>query len=332
VCISCNTDDSKNLPSHSKDEVASKHLISAIEAFKLQNDPEADLIFIQLSTEEVFNKEHIPGAYSLWRPAYTRPDTVIKGLIPDRQQMNELLHRLCISDHTTIVLYDHKGNVDALRFAWILETYSIHNYLVINGGLKSWKLAGLPTTEEKSLPCKPFGKNLQKLHLDPSGHALADEVIEALDNEAYIIVDTREKYEFRAEPFVIDNRVYDYKPGAYTRGKIPGAVHLNWSELVELNGDHRIKSYRDLEFNLYKKNITIDKKVIVYCQSGSRSAHTCYVLKHILHYPYVKNYDGSWIEWSYLHTKNPAVPIEQLCGVDSFNLLKSTLEQQQLKI
>jgi len=113
------------------------------------------------------------------------------------------------------------------------------------------------------------------------------------------LVDTREPYEYHGNCFVKNNSVHNYKKGAFARGCIPTAIHLNWSDLADLATEDRIKCKKDLEYNLAQKGITKDKEIIVYCQSGSRSSHAAFVLRKVLDYPKVKNYDGSWIEWSY---------------------------------
>ena len=92
------------------------------------------------------------------------------------------------------------------------------------------------------------------------------------------------------------------------RGCIPSSVHLNWSDMADLEADHRVKCHKDLEHDLRQKEIDRDKEIIVYCHSGSRSSHTYFVLKKVLKFQNVKNYDGSWIEWSHLANTDDAYP------------------------
>lgn len=125
--------------------------------------------------------------------------------------------------------------------------------------------------------------------------ASISDVKSALDDPNVLLIDTREEYEYFGKPFISEDMVHNYKRGAFARGAIPGAIHLNWSEMSDLANDQMIKCKKDLIFNLEPQNITKDKNIIVYCQSGSRSSHTAFVLKEILNYPNVKNYVGSWI-------------------------------------
>ena len=126
--------------------------------------------------------------------------------------------------------------------------------------------------------------------------------------------------------YLNNGQVLAYKKGAFNRGSIPSSIHLNWSALADLNGDHRIKAEKDLKFDLERKGITPDKKIILYCHSGSRTSHTFYVLKHVLGFPNVKNYDGSWIEWSYKHSLDQSIPLQQLCAEKDFIRKKDSLD------
>ncbi len=93
--------------------------------------------------------------------------------------------------------------------------------------------------------------------------------------------------------------------GAQRGGHIPGAVNLPWSGAVQEDGT--FKSAEELKGIYASKGVTGDKEVIAYCRIGERSAHTWFVLKYLLGYPKVRNYDGSWTEWGSLID----VPIEK---------------------
>jgi len=324
--LSCNDPQPKEEAfSESKDDVLSTYLISARDALDSITSGFQQVRIIQLSKPEDFEKSHIENATNLWRPDYSTSVDSIRGLASNKTQIEKILSESGVAPNTLVLLYDRKGNVDAFRFAWVLELYGFTNFKIINGGLQTWKIADYP------LSSGPAGfvdtTDISLKDMDYSGFASSGEVRQALDDEDYIIIDTREPYEYNAEPFIFNKDILAYKPGAFGRGRIPGSLHLNWSELVDLNGDHRIKSLKDLHYDLDRKNISPDKKIIVYCQSGSRSAHTYFVLRHVLNFPFVKNYDGSWIEWSYLNKTNPnSYPVAQncdeLCFSDQFAILQ----------
>ncbi|MFN3478512.1 MAG: sulfurtransferase, partial [bacterium] len=88
----------------------------------------------------------------------------------------------------------------------------------------------------------------------------------------------------------------DYpQEGALRGGHIPTALNIPWSK--NLKEDGRFKSPEELKEMYQSLGITPDKEVIAYCRIGERSALTWFVLKYLLEYPNVKNYDGSWTEW-----------------------------------
>jgi thiosulfate/3-mercaptopyruvate sulfurtransferase len=78
-------------------------------------------------------------------------------------------------------------------------------------------------------------------------------------------------------------------------GHIPGAANVPWAQAVKEDGT--FKSRDDLAALYGGKGVTPEKDVVAYCRIGERSSHTWFALKHLLDYPNVRNYDGSWTEW-----------------------------------
>ena len=327
--MSCDEDKQLHeLYSTSKDELISDHLISVNDSYDLMNSDESKFRVIHIGKKEGYLKEHIPGAFQFWRPDYssTQKDS-IQGMIAKFDQVQEILRRISYDPGSILLIYGTKANVDAMRFSWVLELYGITNFKIINGGLKYWKLNELAVSSGEEQHPEPNEYLLNK-EMKMESYASFEDVKKAIEDKEYLIVDTREEYEFRGEPFILNNTLYKYKSKAFDRGKIPGSIRLNWSQLVDLNGDHRIKSAKDIYYDLEQRGISKDKKIILYCQSGSRSSNTYFILNHILEFPNVKNYDGSWIEWSYNHSKDPNIKIDQLCSQDSFDILYAHLEQE----
>jgi len=312
VCflISSCSQESVNVDSCNKDDISSPYIMTAKQAHQ-SISVDDNIILIHICEEKTFYQEHIPNAINLWRPDFrSKAKSEISGLKCSRMELEELLSNIGIDSSSLLLVYDGKGSVDAFRFTWVLDYYGFHNHKVINGGLNSWKKAGYPTTIDITV-IRPSTEFKIDASSDNSLLASLEDVKFAINDPNTIIVDTRESYEYLGQPFISKNKVYQFKKGALASGAIPTAIHLNWSILSDLADDHRIKCERDLRYDLAKLGITPDKKVIVYCQSGSRSSHTAFVLRHILDYPNVKNYDGSWIEWSYEYLHNTSVNIDQ---------------------
>jgi thiosulfate/3-mercaptopyruvate sulfurtransferase len=105
-------------------------------------------------------------------------------------------------------------------------------------------------------------------------------------------VDVRSPKEFTGEILAPPEYPTEH---AQRGGHIPGAANIPWAQAV--NDDGTFKSAEELTKIYHAKGITPDKEIISYCRIGERSSHTWFVLKYLLGYPNVKNYDGSWTEW-----------------------------------
>lgn len=319
ILSSCSTDVSPVLYSNDKSDIVADNLINPDAAHLLMQQSPDKFIPIQVSKEKPYLVEHIPGSQNIWRPDYgAEKNEPYGGLIPSRGKLQNLLQELGYDKGKTLLLYDLKANVDALRFAWVLELYGFEDYRIISGGLKYWKLSDLPVNSD--LPTNPAKTDfILNEYFDRDIIASFEDVQQAILDTNTILIDTREQYEYLGRPFKYQDTILPYKLGAFNRGSIPSSIHLNWSNFADLKGDHRIKAENDLRHDLNKRGITPDNNIILYCQSGSRTCHTYYVLKNILGYENVKNYDGSWMEWSYMSTINEEVPIQQLANEEEFS-------------
>jgi thiosulfate/3-mercaptopyruvate sulfurtransferase len=118
------------------------------------------------------------------------------------------------------------------------------------------------------------------------------DVVNAVFDERVVIIDTRTAEEFLGEK---------HKSGAARPGRIPRAINHDWANCVQFDKDLRFKSLKDIHWEMTSQGLADrDTPIIVYCHSGVRSSHSAFVLREILGYTNVKNYDGSWTEWSHL--------------------------------
>lgn len=311
----------------SKDSVKAEWLISVTEA-KMILEKEENFTLFEVSKKEKYEAGHLPEAIQIWRPNYgSKSGYDYGGMRASREEMETLLSEKGVKPDDLILIYDIKGSCDAIRLAFLLKMYGHPKVNIINGGKAAWKAAGFDLTKDVSV--SKFKTNFKfSLEKNESTIATIEDVKAAIDDPEIILLDTREPQEYQGEPYIAKGKLYPYKKGAFDAGCIPSALHLNWSDAVELHNDHRFKCLKDQKYNFEKAGITRDKEIIVYCQSGVRSAHTAYVLTEILGYPKVKNYDGSWIEWSYFNKKDGSVEVEKKTSKAEHERLFAALKKQ----
>lgn len=256
-------------------------------------DRSEDIFLFDISKSEVYEESHIEGAIHVTRTDIRDEEGQFHGQIAEKDQIEKLLRKYGILASDEVVVYDHKGGCDAARFWFVLKCYGFDKIQVFNGGMENWGSREAQFKSGKSYP----ESELQLTDERTQYIAGKDEVVKAIDSDEYVIVDTRSHEEFIGEMI---------KTPAPKGGRIPGAVHLDWGNLVDFENQRKIKSTKDLRYELEQRGVTSDKSIIVYCHSGTRSSHTFMLLSEVLKYPEVKNYDGSWIEWS----QDESLPVE----------------------
>ncbi|MEZ4863129.1 MAG: sulfurtransferase [Caldilineaceae bacterium] len=229
-----------------------------------------------------YNSGHLPGARFVNLGDLTNPEDSTRGQILTQDQLSAVMSQLGIANDDTLVLYDASRNLLSARAFWVLKYYQHAGDLYLyNGGSTKWAADGeelvteVPTVEATTyVAADP----------DPNIRTTGEYVLEHLDDPNTAVCDTRGPGEFAGTDVRSERG-----------GHIPGAVNLDWSITVNEDG-----TFKDAAFltDLYAKaGFTPDKDVITYCQTGVRGAHTWFVLKELLGFPNVRNYDGSWEEW-----------------------------------
>ena len=266
--------------------IAQYALISSEELSEIIQQENIKLIDVQKN--DAFAKEHIPGAINLWRSDFTDPTPPYNGVMATKAQMEQLFSQKGISNDDLLIIYDDNGLCEAARLWWILASYDVKNIKLLNGGLSDWATKGYETTTE--VATYPQTNYTLGESINTSIMASKEEVLNAIDNPNVIILDTRTLDEFEGNV---------QKDGAFKAGRIPSSLNNDWANCINYNGDKKIKPLAELEEKMAQMGITKDQAIITYCHSGVRSAHTTFVLTEILGFNNVKNYDGSWVEWSY---------------------------------
>ena len=251
------------------------------------NDNNVRIAEVDYDPKANYNLGHIPNAVLFdWKKDINDP--LARNII-SRDDCSKLLQKAGINNDTTLVLYGDFNNWFAAFAFWVFEYYGMTNVKIMNGGRKKWLEEDRPIS--KDTPTFPMG-NFKPSEPNPALRAFLNQVRESLNSDQIKRIDVRSPQEFSGEITAPAEYPTEH---AQRGGHIPGAVNIPWAKAV--NDDGTFKSADELAKLYQTVGIMPDKEIITYCRIGERSSHTWFVLKHLLGYPNVKNYDGSWTEW-----------------------------------
>ncbi len=252
------------------------------------NDPKVRLIEVDVDTT-AYDQGHVPGALG-WNWQTQLQDQLRRDLI-SKEQFEKLCGGSGISNDSTVVVYGDNNNWFA---AWALWQFKYHGHAdvrIMNGGRKKWIEEKRPLSTDK-----PQAKPATYKAKDPdlSIRAKRLEVFDLLGKRSHNLVDVRSVDEFTGKIIAPPGMTETAQRG----GHIPGAKNIPWSKAV--NEDGTFKSVDELKQLYAGAGVESSKPTIAYCRIGERSSHTWFVLRYLLGYGNVKNYDGSWTEWGNL--------------------------------
>lgn len=252
------------------------------------NDPSVRVVEVDVDTA-AYDQGHLPGAIG-WNWSTQLCDTLVRDIIPVKN-LEELLGSSGISNDTSVILYGDNNNWFAAWALWQLKVYGHKDVRIMNGGRKKWLAEGRELSTDS---VKPARKTYKAQAPDLSIRAFLPEVQKVVQEKRAALVDVRSPQEFTGEILAPPGLPETCQRG----GHIPGAKSIPWGKAC--NDDGTFKNADELRQLYEGQGITPDKPVIAYCRIGERSSHTWFVLRHLLGYKNVKNYDGSWTEWGNL--------------------------------
>jgi thiosulfate/3-mercaptopyruvate sulfurtransferase len=259
------------------------------------------VVLIDIRKPEAYQLGHLPGAINIYRSAIEADTLPYGGMMASKQQMEQLFSNKGIKNSDFLVLYDDRGSCEATRLWWILDYYGFQKTAILNGGLKEWMkgdslVIDFIDKRRTAFTLSDHERTNRYIGLEAMRDAIADTVL--------VIIDSRTPEEYRGERL---------KNGAFDQGRIPGSINIDWSEAINYD-EGTFKSVEEIQAIYAAKGIGAATNVVVYCHSGVRSAHTTFVLTALLGYKNVRNFDGSWIEWTYHH-----MPLERTPNAHTIN-------------
>ena len=264
------------------------------------DDPDVRIVEVD-EDATAYHRNHIPGAVGLdWRRDLQ--DGTRRTFV-DQQGFERLLDRSGIGNRTHVILYGGNNNWFAAYAYWYFKIYGHERVSLIDGGRKLWELERRPLTSRSTeiLPGSGYRARPADGTIRARRELVLDEYVGAPAGRA--LVDVRSPEEYRGERLAPEHLPNE---AAQVPGHIPGAVNIPWAKAVDQDRGVFLP-VEQLRVLYAAEGVTADRQVVAYCRIGERSAHTWFVLRELLGYPDVRNYDGSWTEYGSLVD----VPVER---------------------
>jgi thiosulfate/3-mercaptopyruvate sulfurtransferase len=247
----------------------------------LEQARQADVVIIDARKPADYAKGHIPGAVNFSTYDIFALDTRPEGLAAFAQDMAARYAAVGVSNHRAIVVYEEDTGIRAARDTWILQYLGHPEVRMLHGGLAAWRAAGCELSAEEA---DDWTVGL-RMRERPELVIGCDEIAGRLGAKGLTLLDVRDAKEHAGR---------DRTACCARRGHIPGSVWIEWTEFLE---GGRFKSPQAIRALLAQRGVDPEPELIPYCHRGARSANAYYALRHA-GLTRVRNYIGSWHEWS----------------------------------
>ncbi|TFF91697.1 sulfurtransferase [Candidatus Thorarchaeota archaeon] len=242
-------------------------------------------------------KAHIPGAVYFAQKLLRVPEHGRPGVYIEPEQFEALMSRIGVNNDTPVVIYTgiglHSGIGDGLdqpMLAYTLMRFGHKEVYLLDGGFDKWVREGKLVTQEfpEIKPTKFKAKVNKGMYVD------LQQVEKMKDKDDVVLLDARPGNWYKGEdsPWIRD-------------GHIPGAVNLPWKTLMHPENAAELKPVEEIRKLAEEVGATKDKTIICSCGTGREATNEYTIFKHLLDYPDVKLYEGSFTEW----TMDPDRPV-----------------------
>ena len=254
------------------------------------NAQKAGFVVFDVRKASEYEDGHIEGAFHVWRNDFNEERNGLSSFIGSKEKIQNLLSSHGVKKEDTLVLYDDCGGVNASRFWFVLNEHGWSNVKILDGGIVKWKQSNFNTTTNASVLAEASGFVFDNSFTISSLNIDLNQLLKV--KSSIKLLDSRTLEEFRGDTI---------KRGAKRGGRIPGALRFDYSELSKVapNEDHTFRKSDVVLSKLNAIGVSSSDSIVVYCQSGARSALLAFYFTRVLGFENVQNYDGSWIEWSH---------------------------------
>lgn len=270
---------------------ANPHMLVSTE-WLAQHLDHPELVVVE-SDEDVllYDTGHIPGAIKVdWHMDLN--DALTRDYLMG-EAFAALMSAKGIRRDSTVVLYGDNFNWWAAYALWVFTLFGHPDVRLLDGGRKKWQSEGRPMITDVPERARTAYPVVERS--DAPIRAFRDDVMAHVKADGRL-VDVRSPQEYSGEML----HMPDYpQEGALRGGHIPGASNVPWKRAANDDGSFKgAEALRDIYQG--EQGLRPEDDVVAYCRIGERSSHTWFVLHHLLGFPRVRNYDGSWTEWGNL--------------------------------
>ncbi len=240
------------------------------------------LRIVDLSRRSVYEQLHLPQAIHVKPNLLVQQQEHISGLLPEIQQLQELIKYLNLSANHHVVVYDDEGGAWAGRLIWNLYCVGFKNVSLLNGGIHAWLALNYPISS--TIEPLQVVDNLFEVQYQTQYRIEFDQLLEKVQNQQIQLWDCRTEDEYTG-----------LRQTARRAGHIPHAIHFEWSTALNRQNHLKLHSLTRIQQRLEQQGFDLTRPVVVYCQSHHRSG-LAFVIGRLLNWQ-IQAYDGAWSEW-----------------------------------
>jgi len=263
---------------------ASELLISAAELNGKLEAGSENLKIIDVRSSARYLLGHLPDAVHMWGDDLSAVQGWVPELIPEAPEFNEIAQEKGINNDSEIIIYGEKDSPWPARLWFIFKVYAHQDVRILRGGYQVWNREDYET---EMLPYNPEKGNFEVSDVRNEWLINSDTIAENLDNDNFFVLDTRTEAEYKGE---------ETNTAAPRKGRIPGSIHLEWTAVLDEEGNYKSAAEITALFQEAGVNKNLET-IAVLSHNGVRAAHTFFTLQ-LLGYENVKLYDESWVGWS----------------------------------